>query len=376
MRDQPVSTLFLIPSLGGGGAERLVTILLACVDRKRVDPRLALLSEPGGPFGDAIPPDVPVTVFEKRSGYQFPLLARKLARHFESTRPEVCVGFMTYSNTLLLAARRLSLWKPQVIATEHSNPRLSGRPRHRTLRVFTARLLYRDARFVVGVSSGVRDQLRVLYSISAERARAIPNAYPPELEEMTSAVIPVTPSRPPVIVAVGRMTPEKGHAILVRAVADLARERSIRLVLVGDGPDRAGLERLVRRLGLEEHVTFAGFVASPFDRMRSADVFALPSLREGFPLVLVEAARVGAAIVATDCDFGPREIIVDGESGILVPPGDPIALGSAIARLLDDPALANELRVGAVTRATQFSPAMVTSAYEDLIRSAAGAPPE
>lgn len=373
MSREPVSTLFLVPSLGGGGAERLVTMLLRCVDRGRIDPRLALLSEPDGPFAGAVPLDVPVTVIEKRSGYQFPLLAKRLARHFDATRPEVCVGFMTYSNTLLLAARRLSRRRPQIIATEHSNPRQSGRPRHRTLRTSAARFLYRDARFLVGVSLGVRDELRALYSLSAERVRAIPNAYPPELQDWDHALLPVQPSQPPKIVSVGRMTKEKGHAILVQAVAELARERPIQLLLVGDGPDRPGLERLVHRLGLEAQISFAGFLANPFDLMRSADVFVNPSLREGFGLVLVEAARVGAAIVATDCDFGPREIIVDGRSGLLVPPGDPLALANAIARLLDDPGLANELRDGAVRRAVQFSPAMVTAAYEDLICSAAGA---
>ena len=370
----PVTALFLVPTLKAGGAERLVTILLQGLDRDRVRPVLVLLHSPDGAFRDEVPDDVLVLNLGKRSSLSFPLLVWRLRALFNEMRPEVAVGVMTFSNLLLLTARRVARYMPAVIATEHSHPGQSGRSRRRWLRRASARLLYGDAARVVGVANEVRNQLIATLRLMDEQVVAIPNPYSPQIESLLR--LDTAPHRwfaeeAPIVVTVGRLSEEKGHGYMLEALAMLRRSRDVRLLVVGDGPLRGSLERLAQQLGVGAATAFVGFKANPFAFMAKADVFVLPSLREGFGLALLEAMRCSAPVVAADCDYGPREIIVDGESGLLVPPANPEALAAAVARVLDDPALAARLRSGARDRAEAFAPSEVTNRYAALIQLAA-----
>ena len=147
------------------------------------------------------------------------------------------------------------------------------------------------------------------------------------------------------IICVGRLTPAKGQHILVQAVQQLTEKgRSLRLRLVGDGEDRASLERQVRQLGVESQVIFEGAVNQ--DRIRDlyagADLFAIPSFAEGIPVVLMEAMAMEIPCVTTRIT-GIPELIEDGVTGLLVAPSDIDGLASAIERLMDDPALRQRL---------------------------------
>jgi colanic acid/amylovoran biosynthesis glycosyltransferase len=140
------------------------------------------------------------------------------------------------------------------------------------------------------------------------------------------------------LICVGRLTPAKGQHILIAAIARLLKEgRSIRLRLVGDGPDRRSLEKMVDELGLGDHVIFEGAVNQ--DRIRSlytqADLFVLASFAEGIPVVLMEAMAMEIPCVTTFIT-GIPELIRDGVDGILIQPSDDVELAKAIARLADD----------------------------------------
>ena len=144
------------------------------------------------------------------------------------------------------------------------------------------------------------------------------------------------------ILFVGRLAPQKNVPSLVRALTLVRQQRpDVRLVLVGEGPQRLELERLVDELGLRDVVEFAGFLpqASILPLYRTCAVFVLPSDYEGLAKVLVEAAACGAPIVCTT-SAAPTELLAHEETSLLVPPGDPTALATAILRLLADPALA------------------------------------
>jgi colanic acid/amylovoran biosynthesis glycosyltransferase len=160
------------------------------------------------------------------------------------------------------------------------------------------------------------------------------------------------------IVAVGALDPAKGFHILVEACARL-RERGIEVgcEILGEGPERAGLEARVRRLGLEQWVSLPGQQAHPevVRRMRSARMLVHPSvgLGDAVPTVIKEAAAVGTPVVASRV-VGIPELVVDGESGLLVPPNDPEALATAIARALDDPVLAGRLAAAGRARAERM----------------------
>ncbi|MCX5752897.1 MAG: glycosyltransferase [Candidatus Krumholzibacteria bacterium] len=140
----------------------------------------------------------------------------------------------------------------------------------------------------------------------------------------------------PLVIAVGRLEPEKNYELLVRAIDRLrARFPSIRCLLVGDGRCRAALASLVDSLGLASRVTLTGARADIPDLLGAADVFVLSSLKEGLPVSLLEAMAAGRGIVATSVG-GIPETIRDGESGLLVPSGDLEALAGGIGRLLAD----------------------------------------
>jgi glycosyltransferase involved in cell wall biosynthesis len=156
------------------------------------------------------------------------------------------------------------------------------------------------------------------------------------------------------VVVAGRLVPEKGIDILVRAFARLApRHGQSRLVVIGDGPERARLTRLAHDLGVGEQVTFTGKLSSEatLASLRSAWLVCVPSVwEEPFGMIAAEAQMQGVAVVASRCG-GLAEIVTDGETGYLVPPGDEEALANRIGMLFSDPALAHGLGVRGHARA-------------------------
>jgi len=145
------------------------------------------------------------------------------------------------------------------------------------------------------------------------------------------------PGQPPVVVGIGRLERQKDFPTLIRAVARVRRSRPVRLLILGEGGKRPALEALVHELGLEEDVALPGFVENPYAYLARAQVFALSSIFEGLPTVLIEALALGTPVVATDCRTGPREILDDGRLGRLVAMAQPEALAAAIAETLDRP---------------------------------------
>lgn len=147
----------------------------------------------------------------------------------------------------------------------------------------------------------------------------------------------------PLLVAAGRLAPWKGFADLIRAMRVLASRRNARLLILGDGPLRSELQRMVDELGLSENVSLVGYVENPLKYFRAADVFVLSSLVEGLPNVLVEAMMCGCTPVSTDCPTGPREVLQGGRFGYLVPVSDHCAMAAAIEKALDHPVCGERL---------------------------------
>jgi glycosyltransferase involved in cell wall biosynthesis len=148
------------------------------------------------------------------------------------------------------------------------------------------------------------------------------------------------PADAPVVVAVGRLHPQKGLDVLLDAAPVLAaRVPAVHIVLVGEGPLEGHLRRRIAADGLGGRVHVAGPTTDAGAALVAADVVAVPSLWESGPLVAAEALELGRPVVATPTGFVP-ELIIDGESGRLVPPRDAVALAAALADLLEAPALA------------------------------------
>jgi glycosyltransferase involved in cell wall biosynthesis len=172
----------------------------------------------------------------------------------------------------------------------------------------------------------------------------------------------------PLVLTVARLDEQKGHQYLLEAATHLPEAQ---FVFAGDGPLRSTLEVQTRSLGLDERVTFLGYRTDIADLLAACDVFVLPSLYEGLPLSVLEAMAAGKPVVATRVG-GTAEAVLDGESGLLVPPADPIALTAAIRSVVNDHALAQRLASVAQQRVEQeFSTEnminQTTAVYAELL---------
>jgi glycosyltransferase involved in cell wall biosynthesis len=219
------------------------------------------------------------------------------------------------------------------------------------------RLTLHSADRVVSVCQAFAPKL-VAYGVRPDRIRILHNAAVPlaAVAEPQRAALRERlgiAAGEAVVLSIGRLSKEKGHADLLRALARLrSLAREWKLVLVGIGPERRPLERLARSLGLSERVVFAGFHAEIAQFFAIAEVFALPSHSEGSSNVLLEAMMAQLPVAATRAGGNP-EILPDGAAGLLVPVGDARALAGAIERLLREPDLAARLAAAARARAVR-----------------------
>jgi glycosyltransferase involved in cell wall biosynthesis len=172
------------------------------------------------------------------------------------------------------------------------------------------------------------------------------------------------------LLSVGRLSRQKGQDILMRALAiarpDLPR---VHLTLVGNGPEEPVLRALCTDLGLDDIVTFAGYVADPADHFRSADCFVLPSRWEGFGMVVLEALHFGLPVLAADCEFGPGDVVTEQAIGELVAPDSPTALAEGLRNVADGGCGADhlaEVRRRAV--ATEYGRAAVAETHITALR--------
>ncbi len=367
--------LFVVHSMTRGGAERVVSRLLAVLAVGHdADAYAVAVLEPGAEY--PVPPGVRIHVLgSAQRGLPSKVLGGvrafvRLARLVRRERPDAVVSFMPRSNALNLLGRRCSRRWPRCVVSERVAVRENYRGLVGVLTRWLIRRWYRRADTVVAVSQGLGDELRGL-GVPADRIVVIPNPIDMEAiaeQARLGEALPGPEGPGPLLVSAGRLAPQKGYPVLLEALAIVRRTRPARLVVLGDGPQRRDLDRESYRLGVGGAVVWAGRVANPFPTMARADVFVLPSLWEGFPNALLEAMALGKAVVAADCPWGPAELLGGGRYGILVPRGDPQALAAALDRLLSDEELRRSYGARARARAAEFAASAVAARYVAAIR--------
>src|SRR5262249_25586307 len=204
-----------------------------------------------------------------------------------------------------------------------------------------------------------------------ERVRTVYNpVVAPELPAL--AAMPLehpwfVGASPPVIVAVGRLVTQKDYPTMLRAFAQVRAKTPARLVILGLGARRPALETLAAQLGIAADVAFVGFDPNPFRWMARAQLLIQSSVAEGLPGTLIQSMACGTPVVATDCNYGPREVVTDGVDGFLVAVGDAPALADRASRLLADPALRARMSEAAVQAAQRHTVAASMQRYQDAI---------
>lgn len=322
-----------LPSLSGGGAERaMLNLAHGLSDRGwAVD---LVLAKAEGPYLNNVHDSVKIVNLKaSRALTSIPTLARYLRLE----RPKALLSAMDYANVVALWARRLAGIPELVVVNEQNTISRSARnsPRRRQRMVpHLVKRFYPWAEYIIGNSQGVSDDLSQMTGLPRERIKILYNpVVTPELREKAQEPLDhpwFEAGQPPVILAVGRLTIQKDFPTLIRAFAQVCQTWTARLIILGEGPDRQTLETLVNQLDLEDEVAMPGFVENPYAYMSQASLYVLSSRWEGLPTVLIEALYCGPPIIATDCPSGPREILADGQHGLLVPVGDITALAQAI----------------------------------------------
>ncbi len=312
-----------------------------------------------------------IAVVDMHGGGQYDLrLVWRLAALLRQRRPSLVFSVLRYANMVTLLAHLVAQSSAQVVVNEQNLPsaefQLFGGG---LLKAWFLKWLYPRAALVTTISQGISSELTSTFGLSKRKVCVIPN--PVDLTRVRAlagaeAEHPWFQSGLPVVLAVGRLHPQKGFDHLLRAFAEIRATLPCKLVILGDGPQRTELERLSAELGINNDVDLPGFQANPYPFMRCAAVFVLSSLYEGLGNVLLEALALGAPVVSTACPVGPDEIITDGVTGLLVPPANDEALAQAIVRLLREPELRRRLSVNGPVRASEFALERIVSQYESL----------
>jgi glycosyltransferase involved in cell wall biosynthesis len=332
---------FFLPSLHGGGAQRVVVNLIQGMVERGLPVDVVLVAAEGA-FLDQLPPAV--RLVDLRASRMLRSL-RPLIGYLRRERPRVLVSSMTHANLVALWAAKLAGRNTPVIVTVHTTHSRGAGKNGRSASGLQPRLMrtfYPWSARVVAVSRGAADDLISTVGVPAERVEVVYNpVIMPTTVELTRKPPDhawLAPGQPPVIMGAGRLTRAKDFPTLIRAFAEVRRQREARLIILGEGEERGALTDLVNQLGLETDVALPGFRENALAYMARSSVFVLSSAWEGLPTVLIEALAAGARVVSTDCPSGPREILQGGRLGALVPVGDSAALARAITESLDRPA--------------------------------------
>jgi glycosyltransferase involved in cell wall biosynthesis len=368
-----VRVVTLVDALGSqGGAERLALLIATRLDAQRFESILCVSRSPPPQHTDASTRQLLEQLAQ--AGVRFMPLGRRgkgdvwiwgrLERFLRRERVQVLHAHKFGSNVWGTLVGRLAR-VPVVLAHEHTWS-YQGQPLRRFL---DRELIARGATRFIAVSREDRRRMTDIEGIDPSRTLFVPNGVPPspppsgrdvrvELGIRTDA---------PVIGAVGVHRPQKALDVLLRATTILAGEwPDLRVLMVGDGPERASLERLAGELGVSEIVRFLGRRSDVPDVLRALDVAVCCSDFEGSPLAVMEYMEAALSVVATAVG-GVPDLIETGVHGLLVSPRDPAALAGAVSELLRDPARARAMGArGQERRRTEFDIDVLVGRFEKL----------
>jgi glycosyltransferase involved in cell wall biosynthesis len=361
-----------IDNLRGGGAQwRTLTLANAFAARGyRVD---LVLRHARGPLLQDVSPSVRLVPLSHPLGlrlFRFGATAIALMRYLRREQPDVLMSAANSLHPIALWARLLTGVRARLVvrvSTHLSRSAVNARRRPKRLRLWQARFFYAWADAVIAVSQGAADDMARLSRIGPERIFTIynPVVTPTLVQRMKEHLEHpwFTPGNLPVVLAAGRLAPQKDVPTLLKAFARVRAVREARLMILGEGKERVRLESLARKLNVAGDVDFPGYVTNPLPYMARAAVFVLSSAWEGLPAVLIEALACGCPVVSTDCPSGPAEILEHGQYGTLVPVGDDGALASAILSALTLPPDRERLRA----RAAMFSLDRAVDRYLEVL---------
>lgn len=223
---------------------------------------------------------------------------------------------------------------------------------------------------VAVASEGLKREAVAQYGAKPERVWVIPNSVDEAVIHQAQCAADSLPYSGQVnVITVGRLVSEKDLDTLLQACARVPQSLDLTLTIIGTGNEQSALQALAERLNIADRVYFLGFKSNPFDYIKSADIFVHTALFEGFGNVILEAMACGVAVIATDCDFGPREIVDHGQNGLLCTPSDPEDLAKQLLMLAENPELRQRLATAGLAHIENYSAQRMAAGYQQLFLS-------
>jgi glycosyltransferase involved in cell wall biosynthesis len=366
MKNQEILISFFLPSLEGGGAEKATVYLIKGFVEKGFQVDL-LLSKAAGPYIKMVPEKCKIMDFNSK---RVIFSLGKLIDYLKVNKPFALISVLSHANVISLFAKMFYNTETKIVLTERINltsSKVNLMSFRSKLLPFFMFLTYWKANKIVAVSKGVAEDLEKRIGYLKNKVEFIYNpVIVPEILKLSKESIDhpwFNNKEIPVILSVGRLTPQKDYPVLLKAFSIVRKEIECHLVILGEGEERNNLNDLAKDLEIYEDVWMPGFVDNPYKYMTKANLFVSSSKSEGFPNALIEAMACGTAVVATDCPSGPVEILDNGKYGKLVPVGDFMGMANAIIETLKYP-LSKEVLI---SRANQFNLDKAVSRYLEVL---------
>jgi glycosyltransferase involved in cell wall biosynthesis len=376
-----IKLMVLHPTFVFGGAERSIIHILSSLDKERfyiilvTSRKIAALFPP-----DTVDKLIPIEDLDINIWYSdhywrdFWLDAFRIAKVLRVESPDIALGMMNYASVILVLAKLFSPCKCKIIASPRGPMMAYFRAFH-SKKSFNNLLIKKSfswschlADYLIVASKGLREECICLGTDPGD-IKVIPNGIDcaavqkASREEITGIALSKEYRG---IVTAGRLTPEKDIALILRTVVQVRHIVPLKFVIVGDGSERKALEQTARDLEIEEDSTFVGFQSNPFKFFRWADIYVHACIFEGFGNTLVEAMACGCPVIATDCPFGPRDIVEHGKNGLLVDMGSVEAMRDALLAVLQDNDLLTQMGVNALSRSEEFTVGRMVEAYTEV----------
>lgn len=331
---------FVIPSLGPGGAERVASLLCnSWTDQGHAVSVATFEPEGTAPFYDLVDGiglhQLAIPGGRRSAISSIPANLQRIVRLRSCLRPlqpDIVVAFTTDANVLAVGAAA-GLRLPVVISERNQPERAGLGSLHRLAR----RLAYGRASAIVVQTEPIAAWMRGRFRVPV---RVLPNPVSLAPDQKMASGVNRAEEGPKELIAIGRLTRQKGFDVLIRSFALIAgRHPAWRLSIYGEGPDRAQLERLRAETGVADRIALPGLRRDIGAVLAASNLFVLSSRFEGYPNALLEALAAGLPVIATSCPGGAEELLAGGEHGVSVPPDDIAALAAALDRMMSAPAL-------------------------------------
>lgn len=360
--------MFVLPSMVGGGAEKVALLLMQYFAGSQFDIFLVLFKREGE-YLSQLPENINLVDLKKRSKFDFLSLIGRLKDTLEKIKPDAILSFITYANIISLISAGLTGNLPKLIISHRNYHELQKRFAFKQI-IYP--FFYRRAKKIIAISEGIKNTLIKDWKIQKDKICVIYNPIDiiaiNTLKKVDIKHPFLVPNRDyKVVINIGRLEKSKNHDLLLSAFQKLVQDIDARLIILGQGRLEQALKRKAQVLAIQNKVSFVGFQNNPYAWLSRSDAFVLSSNNEGFGNVIIEAMACGVPVISTDCPYGPGEIITNSVNGILVKKEDCEGLVQAMKHVLLNPGISKKLAQNAIESVANYDIHVIGKRYEDVL---------